>query len=53
MLTAPRAPPSKRRRIVAVSSVEIGRSTVSADRSVEKVSTGPVGSWRVLMNVVS
>ena len=36
-----------------MSSVEIGRSTVSADRSVENVSTGPVGSWRVPMNVVS
>ena len=51
MLTAPRAPPSKRSRIVAASSVAMSRSTVSAERSVENVSTGPVGSWRVSMNV--
>jgi hypothetical protein len=37
MLTAPRAPFSKRSRIVAASSVAISRSTVSAARSVEYV----------------
>ena len=52
MLTAPRAPPSKRSRIDAVSSVAIGRATVSADRSVAKEATGPAGSWRVAMKVV-
>ncbi len=50
-LTAPRAPPSKRSRIVAASSVRISRVTVSADRSVENVSTGPLGSWRSGMKV--
>ena len=49
--TRPRAPLAKRRRSVAVSSVPIGRVTVSADRSVENVSTGPVGSWRAITNV--
>ncbi len=34
--------------MVAASSVAIARSTVSAERSVENVSTGPVGSRRVL-----
>ena len=50
--TDPRAPPSKRRRIVATSSVRISIGTVSAARSVENVSTGPVGLWRTGMNVV-
>ena len=50
-LTAPRAPPSKRSRIVAVSSVLISRVTVSAERRFENVSTGPVGSWRTGMKV--
>ena len=39
-------------RIAAASSVVMARSTRSAERSVEKVSTGPVGSRRVPMNVV-
>ena len=51
MATVPRAPFSKRSRIVAVSSVSISRSTVSAARSVENVSTGPAGWCRVGMNV--
>ena len=34
-----------------MSSVAIWRASVSADRSVENVSTGPVGSWRIGMNV--
>ena len=49
--TDPRAPLSKRSRIVATSSVSIRRATVSLERSVEKVSTGPVGSCRTSMNV--
>ena len=49
--TEPRAPLAKRRRIVATSSVPIGRVTVFADRSVENVSTGPVGSWRAVTKV--
>ena len=53
MLTAPRAPFSKRSRIVATSSVAIARVTVSVAASVENVSTGPVGSWRAAMNVAS
>jgi hypothetical protein len=42
---------AKRRRSVATSSVPIGRVTVFADRSVENVSTGPVGSCRAVTNV--
>ena len=49
--TEPRAPFSKRSRIVATSSVCIDRSTVSVDRSVENVSTGPRGSRRSGTNV--
>ena len=50
--TLPRAPPSKRSRIEATSSVRISTATVSAARSVENVSTGPVGLRRTGMNVV-
>ena len=51
MLTEPRAPFSKRSRIVAASSVAMPRVTVSVATSVEKVSTGPVGSRRVRTKV--
>ena len=51
MLTEPRAPSSKRSRIVAASSVAMTRATVSVATSVENVSTGPAGSRRVRTNV--
>ena len=51
--TEPRAPPSKRRRIVATSSVWMSIGDRVGRRAPSRTSaTGPVGLWRTGMNVV-